>query len=198
MGAKYFVVWKGRQKGIFPSWEECKKQIEGFSGASFKSFKTLEEAKFAYNNPDKVKSIMEHVCDDYPAYGLCVDAAYSSETKQMEYRGVLLQEKIELFRKGPFQDATNNIGEFLALVHALALCKNKNWDFPIYSDSNTAIIWVLYKKAKTKLEKKEKNAYLFELIERAEKWLEENEYSNKIYKWDTKKWGEIPADFGRK
>ena len=39
---------------------------------------------------------------------------------------------------------------------------------------------------------------LFELIDRAENWLKTNHYSNKILKWDTPLWGEIPADFGRK
>ena len=34
--------------------------------------------------------------------------------------------------------------------------------------------------------------------ERATKWLKENNYSATIKKWETKKWGEIPADFGRK
>jgi hypothetical protein len=37
-----------------------------------------------------------------------------------------------------------------------------------------------------------------EMIERAEKWLKENRYSNKIVKWETELWGEVPADFGRK
>ncbi len=198
MTSKYFVVWKGRQTGIFTSWEECKKQVEGFSGASYKSFKTLEEAKFALKHPDKLKNTNEFIADDYPAYGICVDAAYSSLTKQMEYRGVLLHEKVEIFKNGPINKATNNVGEFLAIVHALALCKKNNWDFPIFSDSRTAIIWVLYKKVNTKLERNNNNEYLFELIKRAENWLKENEYSNKIYKWDTNKWGEIPADFGRK
>jgi len=198
MTNKYFVVWKGRQTGIFTSWDECKKQVEGFSGASYKSFKNLDEARFALNNPDKYKNTKEFTCDNYPSYGICVDAAYSSSSKQMEYRGVLIPEKREIFKKGPFYNATNNIGEFLAIVHALALCKINNWDYPIYSDSRTAIVWVLYKKANTKLNKDNKNKHLFELIERAENWLNENEYSNKIYKWDTKKWGEIPADFDRK
>ncbi|MCX7861643.1 MAG: ribonuclease H family protein [Bacteroidales bacterium] len=195
---KYYVVWKGYEPGIYTSWEDCQLQIKGFPGAQYKSFKTLEEANFAYHNPQSIGSTIELTESDYPNYGICVDAAYSSETKCMEYRGVLLPDKIEIFRKGPYPDATNNIGEFLALVHALALSKKNGWDYPIYSDSNTAIVWVLYKKANTKLEPTPNNKHLFELIERAEKWLAENNYTNKIIKWQTQKWGEIPADFGRK
>ncbi len=195
---KYYVVWKGRTPGIYPTWDACQEQILGFKGAAYKSYKTIEEATFAFKNPDKALLTEEHLYHDYPSYGLCVDAAFSTDSQMMEYRGVLLPEKTELFRKGPFRDATNNIGEFLAIVHGLALCKNQGWDYPIYSDSNTAIIWVLSKKANTKLKQTTHNLPLFELIHRAEKWLQENEYTNKIYKWQTHKWGEIPADFGRK
>ena len=86
----------------------------------------------------------------------------------------------------------------MALVHGLAFMKQKNSPLPIYTDSKTAIAWVKTKKAKTKLEKNDTNAILFDLISRAEKWLAENKYSTQILKWETEVWGEIPADFGRK
>jgi ribonuclease HI len=54
------------------------------------------------------------------------------------------------------------------------------------------------KKARTNHARSGKNKKLFELIGRAIKWLNENTYSNKILKWETKAWGENPADFGRK
>jgi ribonuclease HI len=94
---------------------------------------------------------------------------------------------------------TNNIGEFLAIVHALALYKQKGLTTrPIYTDSVTAMGWVKKKKANTKLEQNAKTAKLYELIQRAETWLQQNTYSNPIIKWETEDWGEIPADFGRK
>ena len=99
---------------------------------------------------------------------------------------------------GPFRRGTNNVGEFLALVHALADCKRKGKNTPIYSDSKIAMGWVTRKKANTKLEQVPANAKLFELIRRAELWLRNNTYDNKVMKWNTKEWGEIPADFGRK
>lgn len=191
---KYYVVWQGYKPGIYESWDECKKQVDGFIGAKYKSFATYDLAYQAYylnQNQNLPKT-------DVPSEGLCVDAAYSSSTHAMEYRGVLLPEKKEIFHQGPFYDATNNVGEFLALVHALALCKQKSWYNNIYSDSKTAIAWVRNKKAKTSLEPTHRNEKLFELIIRAEKWLNENTYVNKICKWQTDIWGEIPADFGRK
>ncbi len=132
----------------------------------------------------------------YPS--IAVDAAWNTATGDMEYRGVIAQTGQELFRLGPYFDGTNNVGEFLAIVHALALLKKKQSDLPIYTDSNTAISWVRKKKANTTLQKTDRNGILFELLERAEKWLHENSWKNRILKWETHVWGEIPADFGRK
>ena len=91
-----------------------------------------------------------------------------------------------------------NIGEFLAIVHGLAYLAERDQVFPIYTDSRTAMKWVRDKRIRTKLEKKPNNEKVFELVERAIKWLESNNYPNKIIKWETAAWGEIPADFGRK
>ena len=104
----------------------------------------------------------------------------------------------ELFHQGPFDNGTNNIGEFLGLVHALALFKKRGWTCPVYTDSETAMLWVKKKKCKTKLQKDDKNGVIFELIARAVDWLKKNEYETQILKWDTEAWGEIPADYGRK
>jgi ribonuclease HI len=116
----------------------------------------------------------------------------------MEYRGVYVADGTEIFHVGPFEDGTNNIGEFLGIVHALALLAQKKSNLPIYSDSVNAIKWVERKKCNTKLKETSRNQIIFELIARAEKWLNENTYSNPILKWQTEIWGEIPADFGRK
>ena len=129
---------------------------------------------------------------------IAVDAACSGNPGKMEYRGVYLRTGKEIFHYGPVW-GTNNIGEFLAIVHGLALLKQKGLDtMPIYSDSVNAQLWVKRKKCKTTLERNEKSEGLYQLIERAEKWLRENTYRNPIIKWPTEEWGEIPADFGRK
>ena len=128
---------------------------------------------------------------------LAVDAACSGNPGQMEYRGVHVASRQQVFHFGPVY-GTNNIGEFLALVHGLALLKQKGIEMPIYSDSRNAISWVRQKQCKTKLPREPRTEALFLLIERAEKWLRENTYTTPILKWETELWGEIPADFGRK
>ena len=117
----------------------------------------------------------------------------------MEYRGVDVPTGVELFRQGPFPDATNNIGEFLAIVHALALFHNQGNDHTaIYSDSKTALAWIRAKQCRTKLARTDANARLFEIVGRAERWLATHTWRNALLKWDTAQWGDIPADFGRK
>ena len=129
---------------------------------------------------------------------IAVDAACSGNPGKMEYRGVYLRTGKEIFHYGPVW-GTNNIGEFLAIVHGLALLKQKGLNtMPIYSDSVNAQLWVKRKKCKTTLERNEKSEALYQLIERAENWLKNNTYQNPIVKWPTEEWGEIPADFGRK
>lgn len=146
----------------------------------------------------KEKATPSNISENIITESIAVDAACSGNPGLLEYRGVYVADGIEIFHVGPLEDGTNNIGEFLAIVHALALLKNDNKNTPIYSDSVNAIKWVARKKCNTKLERTERNRPIFELIERAEKWLKTNSYSNPIIKWETADWGEIPADFGRK
>ena len=206
---KYYVVWQGVEPGIYETWEECLLQTKGFAGAKYKSFESMQEAEaaFASSPYDYVKPKAEKTTParrkDAPLplevleNSLAVDAACSGNPGQMEYRGVHVASRQQIFHFGPLY-GTNNIGEFLAIVHGLALLKQKNIQMPIYSDSVNAIGWVKKKQCKTKLERNDKTEELFKLIERAEKWLAQNTYTTQILKWDTKKWGEIPADFGRK
>lgn len=201
MSKKYYAVWKGKTTGIFDNWETCKAQVEGFDGAQYKSFKTLEEATsalkknyFAAVAPPEKKN--KSPKPNIPAW--VVDAAWNTKTGDMEYQGVDLQTNKKIFHKGPFFDGTNNIGEFLAIVHALALLKKHGSSAPIFSDSKTAIAWVKAKRANTKLERTGRNDILFDLLARGEDWLRTNTFTNQILKWETKWWGENPADFGRK
>lgn len=216
MAKKWYVVWAGHTPGVYDNWNECKAQVDGFAQARYKSFLTESDALRAF----------EDGADDFylkaygpsgkkgsdPSFGsggtpqsapiwesLSVDAACSGNPGPMEYRGVLTASKAEVFRMGPLEGGTNNIGEFLAIVHALALLeKMKRPNFPIYSDSMTAISWVRKRKCKTLLARTDKNAEIFDLIERAERWLATHPITNPIYKWNTVDWLEIPADFGRK
>ncbi|WP_339697688.1 ribonuclease H family protein [uncultured Marixanthomonas sp.] len=207
---KYYVVWFGNPTGIFHSWKECKKAITGVTGAQYKSFESLKEAKIAYNkeyadykgkNTKKKKTLTKEQLAKIGQpnlYSIAVDAASSGNPGKMEYRGVDTQTHKQLFHQGPFQQGTNNVGEFLALVHGLAYLKKISSDRILYTDSRIAMGWIKRKKCNTKLKKSSKNKSLFELIARAETWLKTNTYSTKVVKWETKAWGEIPADFGRK
>lgn len=203
---KFYVVWNGIVPGVYTSWNDAKNQIDGYDGALYKSFPTQEDAEKAYaDNPysyigknNNVKPVSYKNNPLIIQDSLSVDAACSGNPGLLEYRGVYLKTGEEIFHQGPFEEGTNNIGEFLAIVHGLALLKQKQIGIPIYSDSANAIKWVKDRKCKTKLEKSSLNMSLFYMIERAEKWLRENTYTTQIIKWKTSDWGEIPADFGRK
>lgn len=207
---KYYTVWKGHKTGVFESWYDCKAQIKDFEGAQYKSFETFDAAKKALNGNykdyiGKNKKFSSSLTEDQlkkigqPNYhSISVDAASSGNPGKMEYRGVDTKTKKQLFIQGPFEEGTNNIGEFLAIVHGLAFLKQHNSDRIIYTDSKTAMSWVKKKSCNTKLERNQKNKTLFELVDRAVNWLKENNYTTTIVKWETKAWGEIPADFGRK
>jgi len=128
---------------------------------------------------------------------IAVDAGCSGNPGPMEYQGVYLGNEQRLFHFGPIQ-GTNNIGEFLAIVHALALIKQNNWNMKVYSDSVSGMAWVRNRKAKTTLVRNEQTAQALDLVARAEKWLRQNPLHAEVRKWNTEEWGEIPADFGRK
>lgn len=201
---KYYVVWRGRNVGVFDNWDEARLQIDGFEGARYKSFESESEAYDAFRNgapritmKPKPETIAQTETPLHKA--IAVDAACSGNPGKMEYRGVSLWDRSEIFHQS-FELGTNNIGEFLAIVHCLAILKKRDCEneIAIYSDSQIAIGWVKAKKCRTKLEYTPRTAELFDWVKRAEKWLSENSYSTKIIKWPTDRWGEIPADFGRK
>lgn len=206
---KYYVVWEGRKTGVFDSWDACKVAIDNHQGARYKSFKSKQLAEKAFvegpgNYWGKAVADTTLTPEQLRAAGkpvensISVDAACNGATGKMEYQGVYTGVKQLLFHKGPFSGGTNNIGEFLAIVHALAWCKKHHIDLPIYSDSHTAMTWIRRKKANTKAIQSKKNEVLFNLIDRAEAWLKNNTWNNPILKWNTEAWGEIPADFNRK
>ena len=206
---KFYVVWEGHKKGIFTSWDVCKKQIENFKGAQYKAFVSKKEAEEAfkgkyedYKGKDTKKVQLSE--EELKKYGkpifpsLAVDAACAGNPGKMEYRGVDSETKRQLFIQGPFEKGTNNIGEFLALVHGLAYLKKHHSNDVIYTDSKTAMSWVRKKTCNSKLQRNRKNKSTYDLVDRAIHWLKTNDYSTPIVKWETKAWGEIPADFGRK
>jgi len=207
---KYYVVWKGNKPGVYTTWEECKKQVHGFKAPVFKAFQNKEIAEKAYTeNPRKymgdnyiepvmLKKYQNSKIGSPIKNSLSVDAACSGNPGALEYQGVDTANGKLIFHQGPFPLGTVNIGEFLALVHGLALLKKQNNAMPIYSDSITAMSWVRKKAIKTNLERNAKTEELFKMVDRALIWIKSNTWENKILKWETRVWGEIPADFGRK
>ncbi len=200
---KYYVVWKGRQTGIFESWEACAAAVSGYSGAEFQSFESRAEAESAWKSghrPEKKKIVPQ--AGLFPPNGpilpsVCVDAACDGAPGRLEYRGVKTESGEQIFHKGPFDQGTNNVGEFLAIVEAIRWLKQHQLDWPIYSDSQVAIGWVRAGKCKTQLSRTAENALLFNLIARAEEYLK-TAAGFRLLKWDTQAWGENPADFRRK
>lgn len=204
---KFYVVWKGRTPGVYGSWAECEAQVKGFSGAQFKGFPTQAAAEQAFAGayqdyagkdrkpapPRRSSGVPGPIPDSYS-----VDASCIGSPGPVEYRCVHTTTRKKLFSMGPLPGGSCNIGEFLALVHALALLGKKGISAPVYSDSTNAILWLAAKKCRTHVKQTDANAKLFELIARAERWLETASFENHVLKWDTRNWGEIPADYGRK
>ncbi len=205
---KYYVVWEGHNPGIYERWYECKRQIDGYDGAKYKSFSSQEDATIAYRSDYRdywgKKTTSKLTKEEIEAIGrpiypsISVDAACSGNPGKLEYQGVDTETGAKLFHTGPFLLGTVNLGEFLALVHGIAFLKQRDLDLPIYSDSRTAMAWLRNKDIKSKLPRDSRTEELFQLVDRALIWIRTNDWSNDIIKWETEAWGEIPADFGRK
>ena len=221
---KYYTVWVGRVPGVYDDWSDCLEQVKNFPGARYRSFTSPEAAARAYREGEAASDSADlanllngagesrrrrdpRTDNDPRAYmdnpeidlrAWAVDAACAGNPGPVEYRGVDLMTGEELFRVGPLQGGTNNLGEFLAIVHALALMEKKGETHPIYSDSVSGMAWVRNRRIRTTLTENANNAPLFSLLRRALHWLNTHSYTAPIRKWDTPRWGEIPADFGRK
>lgn len=213
---KYYVVWAGRKPGIYTSWAACRKQTDGFKQAKFKSFSSREQAEKAYeegwekhwgngvrkqtvNNTGSKRDVSRDLSMrkiDYDS--ISVDVGTHGNPGPIEYQGVDTRTGEVIFSHGPIKKGTNNLGEFLAIVHALAYLHKEGSNKTIYSDSTIAIKWVRKKNVSTTLARDSSTEEVWGLIDRAVDWLRHHSYENKILKWDTKKWGEIKADYGRK
>ena len=214
---KFYVVWLGHEPGVYTTWPAAKKQVDGYKGAKYKSFPSRAQAEAAFSGgyqsyltkavaanskshlrPRTKRKSNAPTTPTIISNSISVDAACSGNPGKMEYQGVTTVGKKQLFHRA-FPLGTNNIGEFLALVHALAFLKAQGMpELPIYSDSQIAIGWVKKGKCKTTLARSKRTESLYEYIDKGEEWLKANAVTNPIYKWNTKGWGEIPADFGRK
>ncbi|SRR5258708_6678532 len=201
---KYYVVWKGRRRGIFRSWAECEAQVRGFAGAQYKGFETRGEAERAFSAPyrqyeGRPASSQKWLFAAHPPIlpSVAVDAACDGSPGRLEFQGVRIDGGGQVFRAGPYSDGTNNVGEFLAIVQAFDWLSTSGLKWPVYSDSENAIAWVRAGKCNTRLVRLPTNRKLFELIAHSEENLRTRQ-GFRVLKWDTSAWGENPADFGRK
>lgn len=213
---KYYVVWAGRKPGIYSSWAECQAQTNNFKQAKFKAFESREQAEKAYRDgwesywgkgssqeaskkqetKNETSSMSASSEIDYNS--ISVDVGTRGNPGPVEYQGVDTKTGEVIFSYGPISKGTNNLGEFLAIVHALAYLNKIGSKKTIYTDSRNAMKWVKEKKVSTTLKRDETTAEIWHLIDRALDWLHTHSYENKVQKWETKKWGEIKADYGRK
>ncbi len=225
MKKKYYVVWEGHAPGVYDTWAECRLQTDGYPGAKYKGFDSREEAVEAFRGSpsqhlDLIRAIVKNAprpqlppeispgVRDYTGVpeirldAIAVDGACAGNPGRMEYRGVRVIDGAELFRVGAAGDyiGTNNIAEYLAIIHVAALLK-KRGDFvtPIYTDSKNTLAWLRRGGSKTTLARTPATAHTLDVLARADAWLAANgPIRNPILKWQTELWGEIPADFGRK
>lgn len=222
---KYYVVWEGKQPGVYSTWAECQAQTDHYTGAKYKSYESKAAAEAAYKAGWKgnwgtgaassAASGGSAKAKGKPAYSrgrsagvetseeidydsISVDVGTRGNPGPVEYKGVDTQTGDVIFSCGPIRKGTNNLGEFLAIVHALALLKKEGSSKTVYSDSVNAMKWVKQKKVATTLPRDASTEEIWTLIDRAENWLRSHTYDNKVLKWQTKAWGEIKADYGRK
>ncbi|MDF2715200.1 MAG: ribonuclease H-related protein [Paenibacillus sp.] len=210
---KFYVVWVGRKPGIYTSWPECQKQVTKFTDAKFKSFETKAEADKAYaagwkglwGQASAAKASRERSApaktasfEDIDYDSISVDVGTNGNPGPVEYKGVDTRTGEIVFSCGPIHKGTNNLGEFLAIVHALTYLKETGSGKTVYTDSMNALKWVKQKAVSSTLVRDASTKDIWELVDRAEEWLRTNKYENKILKWQTREWGEIKADYGRK
>lgn len=209
---KFYVVWDGFAPGIYETWEECKAQVEGFPNARYRAYPDAETATIAFRGDPAeemglYRAMAQHAPKvvNYEAFpdirldAIAVDAACSRNPGPVEYQGVMVGTGETVFRIGPLTGGSNNIGEYLAIIHAAALFKKRgDFNTPIYTDSRTALAWLRAGHSRTTIKPTPDNARIIDMLRRADFWLSQNRILNPIIKWQTELWGEIPADFGRK
>lgn len=209
--ATFYGVWSGKQTGVFETWAECSAQVSGFKGAQYRKItaNTLADAQKVFEQEsyqEGVKAKTETASTAVKpvqkgpdiAFALTVDGADNSV--ESEYQAVWYPSREPAFKSKVFKGGTNNIAEFLGLVHAIRYLHETKKGTVIYTDSMTALAWVRNKRANTTAGQTGRlTEELKHLIGEAEAYLLTNGIGDiELHKWDTKQWGEIPADFGRK
>ncbi len=198
--AKVYVVWKGRQPGVYDSWDEARAQVEGFAGARYKAYPSRAAAERAFRQTSAADAAPWLMAEPKPRLpALAVDAAAPGPQGPATYRGVVLHPDgrvEEVFRVGPLPGLTANAGEFLALVHGLRWLHERGLAWPVYSDSRVARGWLERGRAHTR--HRPTTGPAARRLDEAEAWLRRVHTRPPVLPWRTDVWGENPADFGHK
>lgn len=195
---KYYVVWAGRQPGIYTTWAQCQAQTSGFKGARFKSFESQAEAEAALAGGDVAIAAPTARLDDVNWNSISVDVGSRGNPGIVEYKGVDTKTGEILFAHPEIAKGTNNLGEFLAIVHGLQHIATYQSHEMVYSDSQTALLWVKNRAVNTNLARDNSTLEIWTLVDRALEWLRAHPNHAPMRKWNTAQWGEIKADYGRK
>lgn len=204
---KHYVVRVGHKPWIYNNRTEAKSHIDGYSGAKYKSFPTLESAQQAYEHgfvgkkgqytDNHLRMLMS---EDFEV-SIATDAACPSNPWPIEYRGVCINNKKEIFSIWPLSGGSTNIAEYLGIIHGLAWMMDHSDYTILYSDSKIAINRVETNTFRTQIHETNENKELRDIIRRAQERLRNNPTRKQkivLKKRPTKLWGQIPADFGRK
>lgn len=144
-----------------------------------------------------------------PSFGLVSDASCRGDSKSKQRDGYFhgkVEWQVRDLATGEFvrsshvqEHSTGPIGETLGVITALRYLHEKgDHTTPVYCDNETAIEWVQARVCRSKLPLNLKTASTITDLNHAFDWLNEKKPRNPVRKWQTKIWGENPADFNRK
>jgi len=144
MTKKFYAVKAGRSTGVFTSWEQCRRQVTGFSGAVFKGFATEAEALAYMSAAPAPESTDDHAGDAASAY---IDGSFSNATKEFSYGIVLFYKDMEIRLSEKFFDPgssemRNVAGEIKGAEKAMRYCVEKGISsLDIYHDYEGVARW---------------------------------------------------------
>ena len=163
MAVKYYAVKKGKMPGIYYSWNECKTQVDGFSGAEYKSFKSEKEARDYISDNSEQTSMNKCIKNTYTlAVEAYVDGSYNSRTNEYSYGMIILRNGEELKYAEKYADKEmasmhNVAGEIKGAEAAMRYAvENSLKEIIIYHDYEGISKWCL---GEWKANKEETKAY---------------------------------------
>lgn len=188
---RFYVVWVGREPGIYSTWPECESQVKGFPRAKYRGYDDELTARAAFEaGHDVGPDLLGREGELFPR-AIAVQAEVSAT--ELGYVGVGTDTGNALFRVNTRERAPADVAEFLGVCHALALNAREGVRVPVYCSSDLALRWVRNKRCGMDLAALANARRVRELVERAEHWLSAHELNNPVLKWDHYARGAIPG-----